>query len=107
MTEFHSLISKISIFLSLAIFVAGVSTIFLRRIAVWTLVGQGIALKAVAACAFLLSQFSTVGGGDLVVISLVALGMVPSLSIVGILVLQRCARFGGSLDVDEEESLRH
>lgn len=101
------LLQKMSLVLCSAIFVTGVATIFLRRVAVWTLVGQIVALKAVAACAFLLSRLSVPGAGDLVVTSLVAMGLVPSVSAVGVLVLHRCRRFQGSLDVDEETDLRH
>lgn len=107
MTEIQMVLHKATLILGSAIFVAGVSTIFIRRLAAWILVGQVFALKAVAACSFLLSQLSLQGSGDLIVTSLVALGMVPSLSVVGILVLHRCGRFSGTLDVDEENSLRH
>lgn len=107
MTETQVLLHKITLLLGAAIFVAGVSTLFLRRLAAWILVGQAFALKAVAACAFLLSELAVQGSGDLIVTSLVALGMVPSISVVGALVLHRCGRFDGSLDVDEETSLRH
>lgn len=100
-------LQKISLVLCAAIFVTGVATIFLRRVAAWILVGQIVALKAVVACAFLLSHLSVPGGGDLVVTSLVALGLVPSVTAVGILVLHRCRRFEGSLDIDEETGLRH
>ena len=101
------LASKINVILLLAIFVSGLAAIVLRRIAAWALVGQAIALKAVVACGFLFSQYFAAGGGDLIVLSLVALGMVPALSVVGLLVLHRCSRFRGSLDVDEEDTLRH
>jgi NADH:ubiquinone oxidoreductase subunit K len=107
MIDLPILLHKLTLILGGAIFVAGVSTIFLRRIASWILMGQVFALKAVAACAFLLSQLSLHGGGDLIVVSLVTLGLVPSLSVVGMLVLHRCGRFGGSLDVDQETMLRH
>ncbi len=101
------LLQKMSLVLCSAIFVTGLATIFLRRVAVWILVGQLIALKAVAACAFLLSRLSVPGGGDLAVTSLVAMGLVPSVAAVGALVLHRCRRFQGSLDMDEETGLRH
>jgi len=101
------LLHKISLVLCGAIFVMGVATIFLRRVTAWTLVGQIVALKAVAACAFLLSRLTIPGGGDLVVTSLVAMGLVPSVAAVGTLVLHRCRRFQGSLDLDEETGLRH
>jgi hypothetical protein len=84
-----------------------VATIFLRRVAAWILVGQVVALKAVAACAFLLSRLSVLGGGDLAITSLVAMGLVPSVAAVGSLVLHRCRRFEGTLDVEEETGLRH
>lgn len=101
------LLQKLSIVLCSAIFVTGLATIFLRRVAAWILVGQIVALKAVAACAFLLSRLAVPGGGDLAVTSLVALGLVPSALAVGALVLHRCRRFQGTLDIDEETGLRH
>lgn len=107
MSEQAILLERLSLVLCSAIFVTGVATIFLRRVAVWVLVGQVLSLKAVAACAFLLSRLPVSGGPDLVVTSLVAMGMVPSVSVVGSLVLHRCRRFGGTLDTDEESGLRH
>jgi NADH:ubiquinone oxidoreductase subunit K len=107
MTENAILLQRISLVLCGAIFVCGLATIFLRRVAAWILVGQLIALKAVAACAFLLSRLTLSGRADLVVTSLVAMGMVPSVAAVGALVLHRCRRFDGTLDVDEETGLRH
>ncbi len=107
MTEQVIVFQRISLLLCSAIFITGLATIFLRRVAAWVLVGQLIALKAVAACAFLLSRLSLPGSGDLVVTSLVAMGMVPSVAAVGALVLHRCRRFQGTLDVDEETGLRH
>lgn len=101
------LVQKLSLVLCSSIFVVGLSTIFLRRVAAWILVGQIVSLKAVAACAFLLSRLSVSGAGDLVVTSLVAMGMVPSVAAVGALVLHRCHRFQGTLDMDEETGLRH
>jgi NADH:ubiquinone oxidoreductase subunit K len=101
------LLQKICLLLCSSIFVIGLATIFLRRVAAWILIGQLMALKAVAACAFLLSRLSVHGGGDLAVTSLVAMGMVPSVAAVGALVLHRCRRFQGSLDMDEETGLRH
>jgi NADH:ubiquinone oxidoreductase subunit K len=106
-TEQVILLQRISLVLCSAIFVAGVATIFLRRVAAWILVGQLVALKAVAACAFLLSRLTVTGAGDLIVTSLVAMGLVPSVAAVGALVLHRCRRFGGTLDVDEETGLRN
>jgi NADH:ubiquinone oxidoreductase subunit K len=107
MTEEIVLIQRISLILCSAIFVAGLATIFLRRVAAWILVGQIVALKAVAACAFLLSRLAISGGGDLMVISLVSMGLVPSVAAVGTLVLHRCGRFEGTLDIDEETSLKN
>lgn len=104
--DIPSLANKATILLALAIFIAGIATIFLRRHAVWSLVGQLTAVKAVAAAGFLLAQFPISGEGDLVVISLVAVGMVPAVGFVGILVLHRCGRFNGTLDYDEEDSLK-
>lgn len=99
--------AKVYMILLLAVFLTGLWTIFLRRVAAWGLVGQMLALKAVVAGAFLLAQQARPGRSDLVVLSLVALGMVPILTMVGVLVLHRCSRFSGTLDVDEEHSLRH
>jgi|GEM_PF-6105231 len=101
------LLQKVCLLLCGAIFVTGLATIFLRRVAAWILIGQLVSLKAVAACAFLLSRLTVQGGGDLAVTSLVAMGLVPSLAAVGALVLHRCRRFQGSLDMDEETGLRH
>lgn len=101
------ILQKLSLILCSAIFVVGLSTIFLRRVAAWILVGQIVALKAVAACAFLLSRLTLTGAGDLVVTSLVAMGFVPSIAAVGALVLHRCQRFQGTLDMEEETGLRH
>ena len=101
------LLQKLSLVLCSSIFVVGLATIFLRRVAAWILVGQIVALKAVAACAFLLSRLPVGGAGDLVVTSLVAMGLVPSVAAVGALVLHRCHRFQGTLDMDEETGLRH
>lgn len=103
----ESIANSAPILVCLALFVLGVSTIFMRRHAVWSLVGQLVALKAMAALAFLLSQYPLAGGGDLAVISLVAVGLVPMVGFVGVLVLHRCGRFGGTLDYDEEDSLRN
>lgn len=107
MIEASVVLNKFIVLLPLALFAAGLTTIFLRRHAVWSLVGQVTAVKAVAACAFLLSQFSLKGAGDLVFISLLAVGTVPALALVGILVLHRCGRFGGTLDYEEEDRLRN
>lgn len=107
MNDYAILLQRISLVLCSAIFITGLATIFLRRVAAWILVGQLIALKAVAACAFLLSRLSLPGAGDLVVTALVAMGMVPSIAAVGALVLHRCRRFEGTLDMDEETGLRH
>ncbi len=106
MSEYAIHLQKISIFLCGAIFVTGLATIFLRRVAAWILVGQLLALKAVVACAFLLSRLSLPGAGDLAVTSLVAMGMIPSVAAAGTLVLHRCRRYKGTLDIDEETSLR-
>lgn len=101
------LANKITMILLFTIFVAGLVTVVLRRVAAWSLVGQVIALKAVAAGAFLFSRYNLAGSGDLIVLSLVALGFVPGLSVVGLLVMHRCSRFQGTLDVDEEDRLRN
>lgn len=105
--NFQDIANNAPILICLALFVLGVSTIFMRRHAVWSLVGQLVAIKAMAALAFLLSQFPLAGGGDLAVISLVAVGLVPMVGFVGVLILHRCGRFNGSLDYDEEDSLRN
>jgi len=102
-----SLLGKLTVLLPLSLFIVGVTAIFLRRHASWSLVGQVTAVKAVAACGFLLSQFPLKGAGDLLFVSLLAVGMVPMLALVGLLVLHRCGRFGGSLDYEEENSLRN
>lgn len=105
--NFADLANNAHILLCLAIFVLGVSTIFMRRHGVWSLIGQLVALKAMAALAFLLSQFPLAGAADLAVISLVAVGLVPLVGFVGLLILHRCGRFNGSLDYDVEDSLRN
>ena len=106
MNDLIPLLSKSFILLPLALFAVGLATIALRRHAAWSLVGQVTAVKAVAAGAFLLSQLPLKGAGDLLFVSLLAVGTVPALSLVGVLVLHRCGRFGGSLDYEEESSLR-
>ena len=107
MTEYYGLIFKLVVLAMLGVVIVGLVTICLRRVAVWALVGQAIALKGVVAGAFLLSLFPLAGRGELVVISLITLGLVPGAALTGLLVLHRCARFGGTLDVDEETNLRN
>lgn len=107
MSEQLILFQRLCLVLCSAIFVTGLATIFLRRVAAWILVGQLLALKAVAAGAFLLSRFALPGSGDLMITSLVAMGLVPSVAAVGTLVLHRCRRFDGTLDTEEETGLRH
>jgi NADH:ubiquinone oxidoreductase subunit K len=105
--NFSGWMNSVPIVLAAAVFVLGVSTIFMRRKAVWSLIGQVTALKAVAATALLLSQYKLAGAGDLAMISLVAVGLVPMAGLAGLVVLHRCGRFGGTLDYDEEDSLRN
>lgn len=105
--SFADIAHNLPVLFALTLFVLGVSTIFMRRHGVWSLVGQLTALKAIAALAYLLAQHKLAGAGDLAVISLVAVGLVPITGFVGMLVLHRCGRFGGSLDYDEEDSLRN
>lgn len=107
MSDYVIFLQRLSLVLCSAIFVTGLATILLRRVAAWVLVGQLIALKAVAASAFLLACLNVPGGADLMVASLVVSGMVPSVAAVGSLVLHRCRRFQGTLDLDEETGLRH
>lgn len=103
----HLYMDKIVVILAVAIFLIGAVTIFFRRMAVWGLVGQVISLKAIVACAFIFSQLSTMGNEDLAVLSLVVLGLLPLVVAVGILVLHRCERFSGTLDVEAEAELRN
>ena len=107
MTEQVILFHRLGLVLCGAIFVSGLATIFLRRVATWILVGQLVSLKAVSACAFFLSKLSLAAREDFIVLSLVSMGMVPIVAAVGLLVLHRCKRFEGSLDVDEETVLRN
>jgi NADH:ubiquinone oxidoreductase subunit K len=101
------LLNKLTLLLPLVLFTVGIATIFLRRHSAWSLVGQVTAVKAVAAAAFLLSQYAIKGAGDLVFVSLLAVGFVPVLALVGLVVLHRCGRFGGTLNYEEEDSLRN
>ena len=107
MNNFAVELGRMTLLFPLALFVVGIATIFLRRHGAWSLVGQVTAVKAVAAAAFLLSQFPIKGAGDLVFVSLLAVSAVPMLALVGLVVLHRCGRFGGTLDYEEEESLRN
>jgi hypothetical protein len=107
MMQFQDLAEKLVAVLLLATFISGLAAIVLRRVAAWGLVGQIVALKSVVAGAFLFSFYLRPVNADLLVLSLVALGLVPVISLVGILVLHRCSRFGGTLDMDEEDRLRH
>lgn len=107
MIDLSIFLAKAPVALALSTFVIGLATILLRRHAGWSLVGQITAVKAVAACAFLLSRLPLKGAGDLAVLSLAAAGLVPALALVGLLVLHRCGRFGGTLDYEEEKELRN
>lgn len=107
MIDWEFFLARAPVALGMMAFVTGIATIFLRRHAAWSLVGQVIAVKAVAACAFLLSRSPVKGAGDLVVLSLAAAGLVPALALVGMLVLHRCGRFEGTLDYEEENRLRN
>ncbi len=91
----------------LLVFSAGLSCIFLRRLALWCVVGQVIALKAVIAAGFITSTMHDPGHADLVFVSLILLGLVPQACLVGMVVVHRCSRFGGSLDMAKQGNLRH
>lgn len=88
------------------VFAIGVAAIFLRRVAVWSLVGQITSLKAVAAAAFILSRLPLEARADLESISLLVAAMVPAAAFVGLVVLHRCGRFGASLDYEKQDELR-
>lgn len=93
--------------LSFLIFTVGMGCIFLRRYALWCAVGQIISLKAVIAAGFITATMHEPGHRDLVFISLILLGLVPQVCLVGMVVIHRCSRFGGSLDMARPGSLRH
>lgn len=90
-----------------AMFITGVATILMRRLVVWALVGQIICLKAVAVGAYMFSFYFKSLAAPLLMLSLVSLALLPMVVGVGILVLHRCARFGGTLDIDQEDRLRN
>lgn len=101
------LFAELSLIVILAIFLMGLFTMLMRRVAVWNLVGQMIAIKAVAAGAFFLAIYLGKAPGDLLILCLIFLGALPAVGAVGLLVLHRCARFGGTLDLEEEDRLRN
>jgi NADH:ubiquinone oxidoreductase subunit K len=101
------LMVKAALFFAVMIFSTGICCIFLRRLAIWSLVGQLTAMKAVAAAAFILSRLAFPGKADLEAISLLAAAFIPAAAFVGLVVLHRCGRFGASLDYDRENELRN
>lgn len=97
---------SLAFFFVFAIFLVGLTTMFIRRHAFWSLVGSLITLKAVSAMALFLSLQNTSAKTDFGLLALVALGILPMVGCVGILVLHRGARFDGTLDLDKEDKLR-
>lgn len=95
------------LFIPFLIFMIGVSCILLRRLALWCVIGQIVSLKAVVGGAFLISQIQESGNPDLVFISLAILGLIPQVCLVGMVVIHRCSRFGGSLDISKQGVLRN
>lgn len=100
------LLQEIILVLLLAIFLVGAFTMLIRRVAVWSLVGQIIAIKSVVAGSFFLASYIGRAPGDLLSLCLLFLGALPTVAAIGLLVLHRCARFGGTLDLEEEDRLR-
>ena len=101
------MMEEFSLIVILAIFLVGIVSMLMRRVAVWNLVGQMIAIKSVVAGSFFLATYLGKASGDLLVICLIFLGALPAVGAVGLLVLHRCARFGGTLDLEEEDRLRN
>ena len=101
-----NLITKLILIFPVFIFLIGVSVMLIRKKLAWNLMGQLIALKATVAGAFLWSQ-QTSTNTEMIFITLVALGLLPACSMVGLLVIQRAGRFGGTSDSEEEQRLRN
>lgn len=95
------------LFIPFLMFMVGITCILLRRLALWNLIGQIVSLKAVVAGALLASKLQDSGYPDLIFISLAILGIVPQLCLVGLVVIHRCGRFGGSLDISKQGELRN
>jgi hypothetical protein len=89
------------------IFIIGISCLLLRRLVVWNIVGQIISLKAVVIGGFLTSVKQDIGHADLVFVSLIILSLIPQAALVGMLVIHRCARFNGSLDLAKQGNLKN
>lgn len=101
------ILQELVLILILGVFLIGVFSMLIRRIAVWNLVGQVIAIKAVVAGSFFLAMSLGKSTGDLLILCLIFLGALPSVAAIGLLVLHRCSRFGGTLDLEEEDRLRN
>ncbi len=97
---------SLAFFLAFAVFLVGVTTIFIRRHAFWVLVGTLFCIKAVGAMALFLSLQETPAKMDFGLLALMAIGMVPIAGSVGVLVLHRGGRFGGTLDLENEVQLK-
>lgn len=95
------------LFIPFLMFMVGVTCVLLRRLALWSLIGQIVSLKAAVAGALLASKIQDSGYPDLIFISLAILGIVPQICLVGLVVIHRCGRFGGSLDVSRQGELRN
>lgn len=93
-------------FFAFAIFLVGLTTMFIRRHAFWMLVGSLVSLKAVGAMALFLSLQANAAKTDFALLALVSLGILPMVGCVGVLVLHRGARFFGTLDLEKEDKLR-
>lgn len=101
-----NIVTKLILIFPVFIFLVGISVMLIRKKLAWNLMGQMIALKATVAGAFLWSQ-QTNTNTEMIFISLVALGLVPACSMVGLLVIQRAGRFGGTSDSAKEQQLRN
>lgn len=104
MTEFPMF--SVVFFFAFAIFLVGLTTMFIRRHAFWMLVGSLVSLKAVGAMSLFLSLQADSAKTDFSLLALVALGILPMVGCVGVLVLHRGFRFQGTLDLEKEDKLR-
>ncbi len=92
--------------LCLLIFTIGLVTIFIRRHAFWILVGSLLVIKSVGAMALFLSKHEGPAKDDFGILALLSIGLVPAAGYLGVLVLHRSSRFGGTLDLEQEDKLK-
>jgi NADH:ubiquinone oxidoreductase subunit K len=102
----NEILYPIIFFLCFLIFTIGLVTIFIRRHAFWVLVGSLLVIKSVGAMALFLSKHEGPAKDDFGILALLAIGLVPAAGFLGVLVLHRSSRFGGTLDLEREDQLR-